>query len=37
LPIAEKGKSVFLLKGVSKRKRKLAEMEEVKQEENLLK
>jgi hypothetical protein len=35
--IEEKGKSAFLLKGASKYKRSRDEMEEVKQEETLLK
>ena len=34
--LAEKGKSAFLLKGSSHTKRKRAEMEEVKNEEELL-
>jgi len=34
--IASKGKGAFLLKGSSKKKRSREEMEEVKQEEDLL-
>jgi hypothetical protein len=34
--IAEKGRSAFLLKGLSKNKRKRSEIEEVKEEEKLL-
>ena len=35
-PIAEKGKSAFLLKGSAHVKRKRSEMDEVKEEETLL-